>query len=319
MSDPASIPASILVVKPSSLGDVVHALPAVALLKKQWPQSRLRWLINPEWAPLLEKNPDVDEVIHFPRNEFRGLAGIPRLFSWMQSIGKHQSDLVVDFQGLLRSALIGRKCKAKAGEIIGLSDAREGASLFYDRVASVANERHAVDRYLKLVALLGIDISGPLSWPLPVGTIVPGVPSGYVLLHPFSRGAGKSLTPSDVTEFCRAIAPVPVVVAGRSAESIESAPNVTDLLNRTSLVELIGLIRGASYVVSVDSGPMHIAAAITSRLVAIHKWSDPEKVGPYSNEAWIWKEGRLYNRRGLEHGVNGLEALAGFVRNEYRT
>ena len=73
MSDPTS---SILIIKPSSLGDVVHTLPPVALVKKRWPEARVRWLINPEWAPLLEDNPYVDEAIIFPRQELRGVRGI---------------------------------------------------------------------------------------------------------------------------------------------------------------------------------------------------------------------------------------------------
>lgn len=292
-------PETILVIKPSSLGDVVHTLPAVALLKRQWPACRLTWLINPEWAPLLEGNPYVDEVAIFPRREFRGAAGWAKIPAWAKAMAGKKADLVLDFQGLLRSALIARLCRG--GEVAGLSDAREGARFFYDRVADVSGTMHAVDRYLRLAAEVGAPASSALEWPLPAGSAPSGFTIGepFVLLHPFSRGDGKSFTVTQVQEFCTALAPMRVVIAGRAAESGPAAENVTDLLNRTTLAELIWLIRRAAFVVSVDSGPMHIAAALTSRLLSIHTWSDPAKVGPYRPDAWIWKDCRLFQMRDL--------------------
>jgi ADP-heptose:LPS heptosyltransferase len=208
-------------------------------------------------------------------------------------------DLVMDFQGLLRSALIGRLCRG--GEIAGLSDAREGARFFYDRVADVSGAAHAVDRYLRLATEVGAELPPELDWQLPEGSAPAGftVTGEFVLLHPFSRGKGKSLTVSQVQDFCAAMSPVRVIVAGRADEQIEPAGNITDLLNRTTLSELIWLIRRAAFVVSVDSGPMHIAAAITRSLVSIHTWSDPAKVGPYRPEAWVWKSGAMFQIRDL--------------------
>ena len=296
----ASYPRDILVIKPSSLGDVVHTLPAVALLKKYWPEARLRWLVNPEWAPLLEGNPDVFETVLFPRGEFRGLAGLTGIPAWAKMMRREQrADLTLDFQGLLRSALIARLCCR--GEIVGLSDAREGARFLYHRSADVRGIAHAVDRYLALVTRLGIEITNPLEWPLPAGAPPEGFSfeAPFILLHPFSRGAGKSLSVRDTQDFCRAVAPWPVVLAGRTAESFPQLAHVTDLLNCTTLSELVWLLRRAAFVVSVDSGPMHIAAALTSRLISLHTWSDPGKVGPYRPEAWIWKDGALFQVKDL--------------------
>jgi ADP-heptose:LPS heptosyltransferase len=308
----------ILVIKPSSLGDVVHTLPAVALVKKRWPSAHLRWLINPEWAPLLEGNPHVDEVVIFPRGEFRGVAGWAKIPTWAKTMAARKSDLVLDFQGLLRSVLIGRLCRS--GDLIGLSDAREGARYLYDRTADVRGIAHAVDRYLAMVSVLGIDLAPPLEWPLPQGSAPAGFADAapFVLLHPFSRGAGKSLTPTDVAAFCRALAPVPVVIAGRSDEQVAPLDNITDLLNRTTLPELIWLIRKAAFTVSVDSGPMHIAAALTPRLLSIHTWSDPRKVGPYQPDAWVWKDGALFQMKNLavapaHQPAHGIAEVARFV------
>ncbi len=288
-------PRELLVIKPSSLGDVVHTLPAVALLKRHFPAARLRWLVNPEWEPLLEGNPHVDEVIVFPRAEFRRFGAVTRFLPWARRFGQeHESDLVLDFQGLLRSGLLARFARRTgSGRIVGLSDAREGAGFFYDQQADVRAQAHAVDRYLALVHSLGIPISRPLEWPLPKGSAVPGLDPGFILLHPFSRGNDKSLSIGDVVSICHELAPLQVVIAGRAQTDVPTLANTIGLLNRTSLSQLIWLIRQARFVVSVDSGPMHIAAAITHQLLSIHTWSDPRKVGPYNPRAWVWKSGAL--------------------------
>ena len=235
-------------------------------------------------------------------------------------IAARKADLVLDFQGLLRSALIARLCRADGGRIVGLSDAREGARHFYDQTADVSAHPHAVDRYLALVAALGIDTAAPLEWPLPQGSAPAGFDATepFILLHPFSRGAGKSLTAPDVIEFCRALAPHRVVIAGRTETPLPPLENATDLLNRTTLPELLWLLRRAVFTVSVDSGPMHIAAALTPRLLSIHTWSDPRKVGPYQPDAWIWKDRALFQMRDLakpsaHQPAADITAIARFV------
>jgi len=319
---PPGQPDSILVIKPSSLGDVVHTLPAVALVKRHWPRARLSWLINSEWAPLLESNPDVDEVIEFPRRQFRGVQGALRIAPWARTLRERtRADLVLDFQGLLRSALIAKVCRGERGRVVGLSDAREGARFVYDKIADVSGKQHAVDRYLTLVEALGVSVPSaePLSWPLPTGTVPSAavLPERFLLLHPFSRGAGKSLSDSGVTRFCAALAPTPVVLVGATERRAPALENVVDLLNRTTLHELIFALRRASFVVSVDSGPMHIASALGRQLVAIHTWSDPEKVGPYSRDAWIWQDGALFHRGGAaRQAILDLSALGEFVREQ---
>ena len=119
--------------------------------------------------------------------------------------------------------------------------------------------------------------------------------------------------------FCQALAPLRIVLVGRSEETVPAADHVENLLNRTTLAELIWLIRRANFVVSVDSGPMHIAAAITPRLLSIHTWSDPAKVGPYHPEAWVWKDGRVFQRNQAAspaHEAKDLTAVAKFLRTQ---
>jgi heptosyltransferase I len=296
-------PRSILVIKPSSLGDVVHTLPAVACVKARWPDARLTWLVNPEWAPLLHGNPDVDEVMEFPRKDFRGISGILRFKRWAAGLRERvKPELVLDFQGLFRSGYIARKA---GGESWGTSDSREGARFFHRHVVPVPPRPepfHAVRRYLALVAGLGCEIPQELVWRLPEGDLPSGLPGEYVVVHPFSRGGGKSLTAAQTAALCDALAPMPVVIAGRSNEVVPKAENVIDLLNRTTLPELCTVLRRARFVVSVDSGPMHIAAAVNPRLLSIHTWSDPRKVGPFAPGAYVWKDGRISRVADFPHG-----------------
>src|ERR1700736_310282 len=290
-------PSSVLVVKPSSLGDIVHTLPAVHYLKATFPSAKISWIANREWAPLLEENADLTGVIAFPRGEFRGPDGIFKFIRWSRGLGGLEPDLVLDFQGLFRSAWISRSARGKS--VFGLSDSREGSRFCYDRRALVHPGQHSVDRYIALARLAGADTSGPIQFPLPRGKAIPSLelPERFVVLHPFARGARKSLTQEEIFEFTRLLVPIPVVVAGQSDTHFAMDRNGVSLVNQTDLPELIWLLRRSSFIVSVDSGPMHIGAAITSELLSIHTWSDPGTVGPYNPDAWVWKTQRIFQVR----------------------
>jgi ADP-heptose:LPS heptosyltransferase len=103
-----------------------------------------------------------------------------------------------------------------------------------------------------------------------------------------------------IEEFCRALAPTRVVVVGQSRLRINTPENCVDLTRQTSLLQLIWLVRIARFIVSVESGPMHIAAAVTPNLLSIHTWTDPRRIGPYNPDAWVWKHGQLYRVGDLE-------------------
>ena len=285
---------SILIIKPSSLGDIVHTLPAVALVRDAHPHTEITWVINPEFAPLLRGNPDVNHVHLFPRGEFHGLGAPMSLLPWLKKTRQIRPDLALDFQGLLRSALIAKISGAR--EIYGMSDAREGSRFFYNRIAKVNRRGHAVNRYLKLAECAGATIGELLRWPLPTGDPLPRINEypPFILLHPFARGSGKSLSNAVIEEFCRAFLPTRVVIVGQSQHKIEPPENCIELTNQTSLLQLIWLIRAARFVVSVDSGPMHIAAVVANNLLSIHTWTDPRRVGPYNPNAWMWKHGQLF-------------------------
>lgn len=291
---------SILIIKPSSLGDVVHTLPAVATIRDAFPSADITWVINPEWAPLLRGNQDINHVHIFPRGEFSGLGASTSLIPWLKQTRKLRPDLALDFQGLLRSALIGRISGAK--RLIGMSDGREGSRLFYHKSAKVNRRDHAIERYLRLAEAAGAKIGDALRSPIPSGDPLPRFDDypPFILLHPFARGRSKSLSNAVIEEICRAFAPTRVVVVGRSSRKIDPPANCVELTNQTTLLQLVRLIRVARFIISVDSGPMHIAAAVTDRLLSIHTWTDPARVGPYNPDAWIWKHGNLLRVSDLE-------------------
>lgn len=289
----ADRPTRILIVKPSSLGDVVHTLPAVAAIRDAYPLADITWVISPEWATLLRGNHDVDHLHLFPRAELRGVRASIRVWPWILRTRRLRADIAFDFQGLLRSALIARISGAK--RIYGLSDGREGSRLLYHQIAIVSSSDHAVDRYLKLAETGGADLSRPMRFPLPSGDALPRFDPfpPFVVLHPYSRGRRKSLSRSVIEEFCRSLSPIRVVLVGNTRAKLSPPENCVDLSNQTTLLQLIWLIRNASFVISVDSGPMHIAAAVTTSLISIHIWTDPRSVGPYNDAAWIWKNGKV--------------------------
>jgi len=290
---------SILIIKPSSLGDIVHTLPAAALIREAYPKAKITWVINPEWAPLLRGNRSIDHVHIFPRGELAGFGMSRHLLPWLRETSGLRPDLALDFQGLLRSALIGTI--SHPARFYGMSDAREGAGFFYQKTAQVDRRAHAVERYLKLVEALEIPLRRPLRFPLPSGDSIPHFDEEgpFILLHPFARGGRKSLSDLAVEEFCHALAPHRVVLVGRSKRRLPVPDNCVNLLNHTTILQLVHLIRRARFTISVDSGPMHIAAAISDRLISIHSWSDPRKVGPYNENAWVWKNGGLFRVRDL--------------------
>jgi ADP-heptose:LPS heptosyltransferase len=238
--------------------------------------------------------------------------------------------LALDFQGLLRSAWLARKSTAR--RVVGLDDAREGSRFFYHTTVPASGPggelRHSVDRYLGLVRALGptCDETAALAgdW-LPRGEPVDDLPSGeFFVVHPFARGSGKSLGWAAVATLASVWSGEPVVVVGHTNDPKPAGlpANVIDLVNATTLLQLIWVLRRARQVVSVDSGPMHLASALHRPVLGVHTWSDPRKVGPYADTAWVWKAGRLLRRTEVDDtlaaqdttpGGADLERIAGWV------
>jgi len=242
----------------------------------------------------------VNHVHFLPSGHLRGLGAPQSVLPWLKKTQEIRPDLALDFQGLRRSALIARISGAK--QVFGMSSARAGANWLYHRVARVNRCSHPVERYLKLVECAGGAGSESLRCSIPSGDPLPRFDAHppFVLLHPFAGGQDKSLSSGVIEEFCTSLAPTRVVVVGQSRRTMKTPENCVDLSRQTSLLQLIWLVRVARFVVSVESGPMHIAAAMTPNLLSIHTWTDPHRIGPYNPDAWVWKHGELTRVSELE-------------------
>ncbi len=154
----------ILIIKPSSLGDVVHALPVLAVLRRACPGAHIAWLVNTSLAPLLENHPLLDEVIRFDRDRFGRMWRNPRIFvefwRFAARIRRRRFDLVIDLQGLIRSGML---CLFSGAEQrVGFGAAREGAWLFYSRrVRCPDSAEHAVEKNLAVMQALGLAVDRP--------------------------------------------------------------------------------------------------------------------------------------------------------------
>ena len=274
----------LLIVKPSSLGDIVHGLVAAEAIRTRLPGVRIDWVVRELFAPVVKACPTVDRVYVFERRG--GLRGFRRL---IREIRETRYDVVLDMQGLARSALIARL--AKADRRIGRADAREGASWLVSESAPLPPPpSHAVDKLLAFLGPLGIADRSPGIPDFP-GLALPAgatdLPAGRaIVLFPDSRRPEKEwpyfreLTATLLDRLPSA----PVVWAGQSRLEPDPAwppDRFVNLCGKTSLPEAIALIRHAALCVCNDSGPMHIAAAVGTPVVALFGPTDPRLYGPY--------------------------------------
>lgn len=289
-------PRSLLIIKPGSMGDVIHTLPVVSAIHNFWPQTKITWIVDSRWKPLLENHPAIAEIHTFPRQKFRGPRGWMKAFRWFCELPQFQADIAIDLQGLLRSAIMA-KCTGSP-IILGLRDAREFSSLFYNLHCEVAKNEHAVTRYMRCLEALKIPIPQEMEFTFYSEKTYESelLLVNYILIHPFARGVNKALSKDALTTMISHIAKyanMPIVLAGIGHVPQEIDKLVFNLVGKTCLKELINLSRRACFVISVDSGPMHLAAALGTPLLGIHTWSDPRLVGPYSDKAWIWQGGEI--------------------------
>jgi heptosyltransferase-1 len=306
----------ILVVRLGSMGDVIHALPAVSSLKHSFPHSRLSWVIKPRWAPLLEGNPFVDEVILFNRTAREILAT-------RRHLRRERFDLAVDLQGLIQSALVA--ASARADKIVGLArtQARESLAAMFYSTAVRTSAVHRVDRYLELVAAAGA--SNLLrAFPLPPGKPEGALPEGPFILACPLAGWGSKQWPLDHYADLAGRLNIPLVVNG--------PPDAAEILGRiggarvhlSGIQGLIDATRRAQAVVGVDSGPVHLAAALGKPGVAIYGPTDPASHGPYGGTLQVLRSSSAitsYKRRAVDVGsmravtpAEVLDALNGCLK-----
>lgn len=278
----------ILIIKLSSFGDIFHALPAVNNLKVAL-DAEIDWVTQPEYVELVKCFPVVSSVIPFPRREF-----LTQGFGFLRTLRGRHYDLVIDLQGLLKSALVARL--ARGARTIGPSFQREGARFFYDAVAGRRDKnRHAVEENLDVVRTLGLPVI-PVRFPIafPAQVVDAGAPR--VAIVPVSRRENKNWPVECFLQTARALQQefrASIFLFGSKAdhaicEGIRSelmsrtpAGTVVNLAGKTSLVEMGRWFTQMNLVVVNDSGPLHMAVALGIPVVTLFGPTDPRRTGPY--------------------------------------
>jgi ADP-heptose:LPS heptosyltransferase len=276
-----------LIIKPSALRDIVHGLQVATSMRAQRPEWRISWIVRDIFSPLVRSCGAVDQVIVFRRGE-----GTRGFLSLMREVRLREFDLVLDFQGLLRTGLMTKWSRGKRK--VGRADAREGSGIFYDeRIALPASGRqgHVLDILLQFCPVIGAEarLTGPLRFRdlerLNLGFMDARKGRRPVLVFPDSGQSSKKwngyaqLTTQLIREAGRK-----VVWAGNNyLPCKESYPTGTfvNLTGNTSLTSLPALLSKADWVISNDSGPMHLAAAMNLKTIGLFGPTDPRQYGPY--------------------------------------
>ncbi len=298
-----SDPQRILLIKPSALGDVVHALPVLDRLRQRWPAAQIDWLVTPACAGLIENHPDLHELILFDRRHI-GQAGrhpigsMRELIRLVTQLKSRRFDLVVDLQGLLRSGWLAWQTGAPVR--VGFAQARELAWAFYThRIDAAPIEQHAVLKNLAIADALG-RAPGPPVFRFPDNPVARssiqeklGAIGRYAVLLPATNWQTKRWP---VDKFAALVAPLRARygLASIIAGGLDAAPLALliggdlNLAGKTSLPELVELLRRADVVIANDSGPMHIAAALGRPLVTMFGPTNPARTGPFGrNESVV--------------------------------
>lgn len=287
-------PRNILIIKPSSIGDVVHTLPLWNLLRQRYPQARISWLVAPACAGIIEGLPDL-RLLHFERKGWAKAWYSPSaaraLLQFGRDLRHDRYDLVIDVQGLFRSAFFAFLTGAPVR--VGFANAREYAWMFYThRIPVSTMDQHSVDRYLSLLPPIDCPTS-PVEFPFPIADAhrqavrdILGNIGPFAVLCP---GANWETKRWPIERFAELVRPIKdrfglnCVVAGgpEIAELGNRIAGATNLCGKTSLMQVAALFEAASLVIANDSGPMHIATAMNRPLVTVFGPTNPVRTGPY--------------------------------------
>lgn len=301
-------PLNILIVKLSAIGDVVHALPFLELLRKRFPRARIDWVVEEASSQLVEGHAALSRVIVSRRKYWQNnilklnslLNLLKQITHFINELRSCHYDLVIDLQGLLKSGILVGLSNGKRK--IGMSGSREGASFFLnERPIPVSHEQHAIDRCLRVAEYLGCDASG---WRgrIPVyeadrQSIDRILASGgvekkpFVAINPMAKWQTKLWNPERFAVLADRIRDelgCEVVFTGsysdrpvtrRIAQMMARPP--LNLAGRTTLKELAYLYTRARLLITTDTGPMHVAVAMECPVVALFGPTAPWRTGPY--------------------------------------
>jgi len=282
----------ILIIKPSALGDIVHSLPFLAVVKKKFPNVRIDWVVAHGLHKFLEGHPMIDRLWVIKKDQWKNFG---RLNDTIKEINELRNglkfsryDVSIDLSGLLRSGIITWFSRARIK--IGFKESDEGSPFFYTHKIHGSMDIHAIDRYLEIARFMGCCIEKkeyPFAPYDPSPPILKDLPLKYVVMSP---SAGKPANRWHAEKFGRLASKLklPTVVIATLAEAdiaeavvANSKGRAISVAGRTGLKDLVALIKKASFFVCNDTGPMHIAAAQNVPVFAVFGPANPVRTGPY--------------------------------------
>ncbi|MGB0743784.1 MAG: glycosyltransferase family 9 protein [Opitutales bacterium] len=282
-----NIPQKILIVKPSSMGDIVHGLLIAESIRKQLPDANIDWVVRREFAPLVDSANAINKTYIFKRD-----GGISAFIKLLKEVRRETYDIALDMQGLARSAIITKA--AHAGLKIGRPDAREGAGLSYHKTTAMPTGKepcHAVEILTGFLTALELEPTLPksvsFSPPKDEIELIPMHGQGKrLLLFPESRRAEKNWLGYEALtrELLRVDGIHEVIWCGHIPFEAGQAiihPRFRNLCGQTNIGQLSLLMQRSDCIVSNDSGPMHLAAALDRPLVTLFGPTDPRRFGPF--------------------------------------
>src|ERR1700723_1145555 len=306
-----------LLVRLSSLGDVVHALPAASALRDAFPDARIDWVIDARWQRLLEGNPDINEAIAFDRKQAGALSSLIR------KLRAAQYTCAIDFQGLYKSALLALASGAPRRIGFQSSYAREGlvAGFYTDRLNP--HGPHKVDHNCTLVEGAGAQLGLP-RFPLAVRPDDEDLVArelnnrsitDFYVLNPGGGWLSKCWPAERYGELHRKLAERhgwrAVVTVGPGEENlardlIHAAGDSAPIAIPLALGPLMAVLRRAKLMVSADTGPLHIASALGSPVVGLFGPTDPARNGPYGGRSIVVRKaeaGETTYKRGASYSA----------------
>ena len=312
---------NILVIKPSSLGDVVRCLPILHGLRIRYPAARISWLIRPDCAPVLHHQPRLT-LLPFDRRLLGRALHSPRaareLLSLLNSLYNNHFDLVLDLQGLFRSAFFSL---VAAPARLGFAHAREFAPCFYThRITLPRRPEHVVHSYYRFAHALGFDHI-PLEFPLTPDPDALAEANNLLLYHQLSlespfvvlliggTSAEKRWPAERFAQLAEEIHRrhhLPAVLLGAGPTERDAAHTlcrhthapVANLVDKSSLPQAIAILARARCVIGNDSGPLHLAAALGTPLLGLYGPTDPTVVGPFGQLHHVLQAGPNAPRTG---------------------
>jgi len=299
----------LLVVRLGSLGDIVHALPAVASLRAAFPEARIDWLVEARWQELLELNPDLSNVIGVDTRAWRRaplrVATWRSLAGLMDTLRQAKYDTAIDFQGLYKSAILAKLSRALRRLGFEKKFSKEsGAARFYTEAVRPLENTHVIEMNLALARAAGGGET-PMRFPLPITPEDDAAVERmlekdhlreFVILSPGGGWGSKCWPVERYALVHNALARErgwrTVINAGPGEEHLVSEfmaqARVTRPVHLTlTLRQLVALIRRARLLISGDTGPLHLAAALGTPVVGLYGPTDPVRNGPYSQRAVV--------------------------------